>query len=78
MTAAAPNNVPQDADERRAWAAWPAGEYEACRFFRTYEAADAYARAQRDDDSKTWYVGKTIAQFSDREVATAYARGQLQ
>jgi hypothetical protein len=72
------NNVPQDNDPRRAWPAWPAGEHELCRFFRTYEAAASYARTQRDDDAKTWYVGKTIAQFADLEVAQAYALGQLQ
>ena len=77
MTAAAANKH-ADPDERRAWCAWPAGEYELLKFFRTYEQADSYARAQRDDDSKTWYVGKTIAQFADLEVATAYALGQLQ
>jgi hypothetical protein len=71
-------NVPQDTDARRAWCAWLAGEYELLKFFRTYEQADSYARAQREDDSKTWYVGKTIAQFADLEVAQAYALGRLQ
>lgn len=77
MMRAAANNVPQDDDPRRAWCAWPAGEYEALKFFRTHGEADAYARRCRDDDAKTWYVGKTVAQFDDLEVARAYALGQL-
>lgn len=66
-----------DPDARRAWCAWPAGEYELCKFFRTYETAASYARSQREDDCKVWCVGKTVAQFADLEVAQAYALGQL-
>jgi hypothetical protein len=72
------SNTHPDPNPDRAWAAWPENEREALKCFRTFEAAESYARAQRAEDLETWFIGKTVAQFSDLEIAQGFALDRLQ